>query len=81
MMQGIFTKKCVWCGEQGVVQVDETELYNYLRGNPIQDAFKSLTTELREQIISGTHPECWDRYVDIDDHFDRLREERWENMK
>ena len=77
MMQGIYTKKCVWCGKQGVVQVDEKELYNYLRGNPVQESFKSLTTGLREQIISGTHPECWDKYMDDDSDYDRMREETW----
>ena len=77
MIQGFFTKRCVWCHENGIVQVDETELYAYLRGNPAQKAFKSLTTGLREQIISGTHPECWDRYMDSDSDYDRMREETW----
>ena len=71
------TKKCVWCGQNGVVGVNEQELYAYLRGDLAQDAFKSLTTELREQIISGTHPECWNRYMDSDSDYDRLREETW----
>lgn len=71
------TRKCVWCGQTGVVGVDENELYAYLRGNPAQKAFKSLTIELREQIISGTHPECWDRYMDEDSDYDRMREETW----
>ena len=39
--------------------VDENELFAYLRGNYVQEAFKSLTIPLREQIISGAHPECW----------------------
>ena len=71
------TKKCVWCGQNGVVGVDEKELYAYLRGGAAQDVFKSLTVGLREQIISGTHPECWDRYMDEDSDYDRLREETW----
>ena len=71
------TKKCVWCGQTGIVGVDENELFAYLRGNPAQESFKSLTIELREQIISGTHPECWDRYMDSDSDYDRLREETW----
>jgi hypothetical protein len=40
--------------------VDEKELFAYLRGNYVQEAFKSLAIPLREQIISGVHPECWD---------------------
>jgi hypothetical protein len=39
--------------------VDEHELFAYLRGNYVQEAFKSLTIPLREQIISGVHPHCW----------------------
>ena len=73
---GYATKRCVWCGKTGIVGVDAQELYAYLRGDAAQEALKSLTIELKEQIISGTHPECWDRYMDIDEHFDRLREER-----
>jgi hypothetical protein len=40
--------------------VDEKELFAYLRGEYVQDAFKSLTVPLREQIISGVHPKCWE---------------------
>ena len=39
--------------------VDESELLTYLRGEYVQTAFKSLTIPLREQIISGVHPDCW----------------------
>ena len=39
--------------------VDEKELFSYLRGNYVQEAFKTLTIPLREQIISGVHPKCW----------------------
>jgi hypothetical protein len=39
--------------------VDEAELLHYLRGNYIQDSFKTMSVPLREQIISGVHPDCW----------------------
>jgi hypothetical protein len=39
--------------------VDEKELLHYLRGNFVQDSFKSMTAPFREQVITGTHPECW----------------------
>jgi hypothetical protein len=77
MIQGVFTKKCTWCGEHGVIQVEEVELYAYLRGTPAKDAFKSLAPELREQYITGTHPECWEQYKDDDSDYDRMREETW----
>jgi hypothetical protein len=44
----------------GFVDVKEDELFTYLRGEYVQTAFKSLTIPLREQIISGMHPECWE---------------------
>jgi hypothetical protein len=53
------TRKCPVCLKGGTIMVDETELFTYLRGEYVQTAFKSLTIPLREQIISGVHPECW----------------------
>lgn len=72
------TKRCVLCGKPGIVGVDENELFAYLRGNSAQESFKSLTIGLREQIISGTHPECWDLMFaneEADAAYDRQREE------
>jgi len=40
--------------------VDEAELLHYLRGNYVQDSFKTMPVPLREQIISGVHPACWE---------------------
>ena len=31
----------------------------YIAGQYAQDAFPFLSPEDREQIISGTHPKCW----------------------
>ena len=53
------TRRCPVCLKTGTIMVDEKELFSYLRGNYVQEAFKSLTIPLREQIISGVHPECW----------------------
>jgi ABC-type uncharacterized transport system YnjBCD ATPase subunit len=30
------------------------------RGALIQEAFSDLDKSLREQIVSGTHPKCWE---------------------
>ena len=53
------TRRCPVCLKTGTIMVDENELFSYLRGNYVQEAFKTLTIPLREQIISGVHPECW----------------------
>jgi hypothetical protein len=54
------TRRCPVCLKTGFVDVKEDELFTYLRGEYVQNAFKSLTIPLREQIISGVHPACWD---------------------
>lgn len=71
------------CGKIGMVNVDENELFAYLRGELAQDAFPTLTRELREQIISGTHPECWTQLFgepepDEDEAYERARIAQWE---
>ena len=59
MMTVFATRRCPVCYKTGTVMVDETELFTYLRGEFVQTAFKTLSVPLREQIISGMHPDCW----------------------
>lgn len=59
MMTVYATRRCAVCHKTGTIMVDEQELLDYLRGNYVQDSFKSMSAPLREQIITGTHPECW----------------------
>jgi hypothetical protein len=59
MMTVYATRRCPVCLKTGTIMVDEDELFTYLRGEYVQTAFKSLTIPLREQIISGVHPDCW----------------------
>lgn len=56
----IDTKPCFMCSKAGKVTVDLEgyELYN--AGVLIQDAFPDLSDDVREMLITGTHPECWD---------------------
>lgn len=53
------TNSCCWCGDIGEVEVPSAGLLAYHNGALIQDVFPDLDKSLREQIISGTHPECW----------------------
>lgn len=70
MLTGYATKRCLHCGKTGFINVDEDELFNYLRGEYAQNAFKNLSAPLREQIISGTHPECWEAmFAGVDDEY------------
>lgn len=53
------TPKCSWCGDIGEVEVPTAGFFARQVGAPIQDCFPDLDKALREQIISGTHPQCW----------------------
>jgi hypothetical protein len=53
------TKKCIHCKETGTLVIWEDDMTRYLNGALAHDAFPDLIAPVREQIISGTHPECW----------------------
>jgi hypothetical protein len=53
------TPRCVHCGYKGEVEVPNSGLARRSAGALIQDAFPDLSRGLREQLVSGTHPECW----------------------
>ena len=55
----IETKECLHCGETGTVEIFAQEMFWLHQGLHIQDAVKSLDKDLREQMITGTHPKCW----------------------
>ena len=58
------TKRCIHCGETGIIEMPQSDFERgaalYEAGAYIQDAFPNLNATQREQIISGTHPKCWD---------------------
>lgn len=61
------TKKCSHCGKTGILNINEEQLFSWLTGTPIQEAFPELPIPLREQIISGIHPECWEQmFAEVD---------------
>lgn len=53
------TPKCFYCGDFGVVEVPMAGFLRRQMGALIQDAYPELSVGLREQIMSGTHPDCW----------------------
>jgi hypothetical protein len=53
------TDKCSWCGDIGEVEVPTAGFFARQLGAPIQEAYPDLHKGLREQLVSGTHPECW----------------------
>lgn len=57
------TKTCVFCKKTGVIQITQKELDALQTGIHVQKAMSRRDAGVREQFISGTHPECWDRYL------------------
>jgi hypothetical protein len=62
----IETKRCPHCGATGQVNVREASVRLWSRGALVQEAFPELPADLREQILTGIHPECWDAYLGYD---------------
>lgn len=56
----IQTKRCVMCGEAGIMTLPVEGLEKYLKGEFVQVAFPELSPSDREMLISGTHSACWD---------------------
>ena len=68
----INTNTCLHCGQQGFIEMSEDE-YNrgidaFNEGELIQCAFPGLSVDQREQIISGTHPKCWNELFAEKEH-------------
>jgi hypothetical protein len=61
------TKLCPNCGSQGSLTIWEDDMNRYLNGANAQDAFPDLLPPMREQIMSGIHPQCWNKIFKDDD--------------
>jgi len=64
-MTTIITPRCFKCGQEGELQIPSEIWFAGKRkreqGALIQDAWPSLNAEQREQIMTGIHPQCWQR--------------------
>ena len=55
------TPWCLWCGLGGEATVPKHEAAAFRIGVlHIQDAMPTTPPPIREQILTGTHPACWD---------------------
>ena len=54
------TGACPYCDQHGSVRVTLAGQARRAAGELVQDAFPYMPVGLREQIISGTHPACFD---------------------
>jgi hypothetical protein len=57
------TPKCVYCGEQHYVTVDIEGWEKYKGGAFVQVAFPRMPADVREMLISGTCPDCWEKFI------------------
>ena len=57
------TQICSICNKGGFVEVSSEGYTARKKGALIQEAFPELDKSLREQILSGTHPKCWESMV------------------
>jgi len=58
----IETMPCPDCGKEGKVEnVSENGYKRWRAGDFIQNALPELSPEKREQMMTGMHPECWNR--------------------
>jgi len=64
------TRTCPICGNTGEItmSVDDAEHGANLRwaGALIQEAYPNTSAPEREQIMTGTHPKCWDAMFNSD---------------
>jgi len=60
------TPKCFHCGENGLVEVPMKGFLIRQLGGLIQDAYPDLPAPIREQMVSGTHPQCWDELYGLE---------------
>lgn len=57
----LIIRDCQFCGREARTIVPSQGLWDWEHGKFAQQAFPHLTADLREQVMTGTHPECWDR--------------------
>lgn len=69
------TPRCVVCGKKGEVGAILGQIMQWVKGVPVQNAFPDMEPGLREQLINGTHPACFDALFDEDDMDDPFVDE------
>lgn len=60
-------KTCIVCGENATVIVSKAKHARWVAGEHAQDVWPDMTVGDREQIISGTHPACFDKLFGPDE--------------
>jgi hypothetical protein len=64
----VITEPCFVCGKDGAVEVPMEGFLRRQLGALIQDAYPDLDMALREQLVSGIHPQCWEATYGVGGH-------------
>lgn len=52
---------CPLCKKETVITVNEDDYKKYQNGELIQKCFPDMAPEIREMLITGICPKCWDK--------------------
>ena len=61
------TRPCIVCNEEGHLALPTAGFRAWRSGAFVQDAFPTMPADKREQLITGTHPACWERLFGSED--------------
>lgn len=56
----VITNPCFFCGSSAIVIVSKDGFDKWQAGELVQKAFPEMSPAIREMLITGTHPECWE---------------------
>lgn len=65
-MVTVQTPSCTVCSRTSRLSVPRPGLELWRAGAYIQDVLPALTADEREMLLTGTHPDCWDRLWSTD---------------
>lgn len=68
MLIAVKTPDCPVCNEWSSLIVEDDDYKDWRAGVFIQDAFPYLNINSRELLMTGTHPECWDRMFEYEEY-------------
>lgn len=63
----IISNSCLVCQEDNEIYLFEKDYKSWLNGDYIQSAFPYLSSQQRELIKTGIHPDCWDKLYPPDE--------------
>jgi len=56
------TLPCILCKKTSIIELDEDKYEKYMEGeSKIETIWPDKTADEREMIMTGTHPECWEK--------------------